>query len=366
MTNAKPKLLIVSPARVIGGGEVYLRNIVPELSRQFEVTILCPRQTVKFFSNIARTRKFSIFPKLLENKLPRHHRIKRLYYAVYFKIISSYLRSFDLVNVQWFDGALLESIGFRPLVVTMHTEFVIPEVYNNYVKHVLNKVDRVICVSQKTTSQIAKRGVDANKVVTIANGIQLGKYSFNKKPGNKIVWIGRVEQQDKNVMLFAEIAKESMQAGLGHKFSIVGEGSYVAKLKEFIINNKLDNLSLEGYCPPDRLSSVYKDSKILCLTSTNEGGTPYVVMEAMASGVPVIASDVGALPEIIKNNKNGLLVQDGSAKSYLENIDQLASDPKLYTKIAAGGRRTIQDSFNLERSALLTARLFNSLMGPRQ
>ena len=80
-----------------------------------------------------------------------------------------------------------------------------------------------------------------------------------------------------------------------------------------------------------------------------EEGFPTSVLEAMASGVPVVATDVGGTGEIIQNESNGLLVPAGDKTALADAIKTLGSSAKLASKLAANARRTINEKFSVQR-----------------
>ncbi len=84
-----------------------------------------------------------------------------------------------------------------------------------------------------------------------------------------------------------------------------------------------------GYIPyGESLFSLYNNADLFVLPSMSEG-SPNVLMEAMAFGVPIIASNVGGIPEIIHHEQNGLLVEAGSATALAEAINKLTDNPQL-------------------------------------
>jgi glycosyltransferase involved in cell wall biosynthesis len=78
-------------------------------------------------------------------------------------------------------------------------------------------------------------------------------------------------------------------------------------------------------------------------------GLPLVVLEAMAAGVPVIATDVGGVPEVIRHGVNGILVPSGNAAALEGALATLASSSEMRLRMAAAGRERVEREFRIER-----------------
>ena len=94
----------------------------------------------------------------------------------------------------------------------------------------------------------------------------------------------------------------------------------------------------------------YQDADLFVLTSVREN-LPNVLVESMALDVPVIATRIAAIPELIEDNVNGVLIDPGDVTSLVDNIKKLAKNPQRRREIARNGRETIVARFN-EKNAL--------------
>lgn len=352
---SKPKLLIISPAKNLGGGEIYLNNLLPKLRQEYDITLMGPSFVKSFFGKEFRVIWLPLFPGFLDKTLRRTHQLKRLYYRFIFKTIYK-IKRYDIVNVQWFDGALIEGIKKRPLILTLQTGFLIPRQYDAYVARVLNGIDRIICVSYMAMRQVVERGVDKNKITVIYNGLEPNRYKVNKKPGEFVTWAGRVEVADKNPGLFVEVAKTSQKQGLPYKFRIVGGGSYLSEIRK----DCPSNLELTGAKQPNEMPEVYQQASILCMTSTSEG-LPFVALEAMASGVPVVTTAVGGLNELL-DKKAGVLINGFKVKDIVSAIDNLLTCPADYKEIQRRGRQKIETQFSINNMAKQTLGVYKGIL----
>jgi len=88
-----------------------------------------------------------------------------------------------------------------------------------------------------------------------------------------------------------------------------------------------------------------------------------VLMEAMASGVPVIAGDIPSIRELVQDGQSGLLVAPGAVDPLVDAVARLASDASLRAKLAAGGRARVEEEFSLRRNVARIARSIGEAHG---
>jgi len=120
------------------------------------------------------------------------------------------------------------------------------------------------------------------------------------------------------------------------RFVVIGEGKERAKLEVLIEKYRLqDHFSLIGRI--ENAAQYLKAFDIFILPSVKEG-MPWVILEAMAAELPVIATSVGAVPEIIKNNKNGLLVPPKDSQALADALQQLFDSTSRQTELATNAR----------------------------
>jgi glycosyltransferase involved in cell wall biosynthesis len=143
---------------------------------------------------------------------------------------------------------------------------------------------------------------------------------------------------------------------------IVGDGSErerLEKLGEFLIKGGL--LEMPGALPIDQLLIEYKKADVLVVPSMpskfGRDGLPTVIIEAMALGVPVIATNYAAIPEIVLNNKTGLLVPPLNPKSLAEAIIRYKNDYSLRARISQEARKKVEAEYDLRKNIELFLRM---------
>jgi glycosyltransferase involved in cell wall biosynthesis len=158
------------------------------------------------------------------------------------------------------------------------------------------------------------------------------------------------------------------QREVGFSCLIYGEGPQRAELASLIEASGLaSRVRLMGSCTQSELVNVYHDADIFVLTPfvTKEGdrdGIPNVVMEAMASALPVLVTDCGGIGEIVLDGVNGLVVQPRDVDGIARGLDLLLGDADLRAQLGAAGRRTVVGGFDARACSAELACFFRSLV----
>ena len=91
-------------------------------------------------------------------------------------------------------------------------------------------------------------------------------------------------------------------------------------------------------------------------------GLSSAILEAMASSLPIVASNVGGIPELVKDEENGLLTESADPASLAKAIQRLAENPDLFLRMGRINRRLAEERFTMEQKILKTEELCNSLL----
>jgi glycosyltransferase involved in cell wall biosynthesis len=146
----------------------------------------------------------------------------------------------------------------------------------------------------------------------------------------------------------------------GYRFNcqIVGYGELQNKLERMIVDLRLEEfVELPGRMTQDQLAALYQRARMFvlpCLITGNgdRDGIPNVLIEAMASGTPVISTDVSGISELVQHMENGLLVKQRDVRAIAEAMELLFFRHDLGSRLARNGRETVLRRFTLEASAL--------------
>lgn len=155
-------------------------------------------------------------------------------------------------------------------------------------------------------------------------------------------------------------ACQHLQAlGLNFKCCFVGDGPDLEILIRQATDLGLkDRVHFYGRLTQAEIAKLLRQADVLAAPSvpTRNGrreGIPIVLMEAMASGVPVVASNLSGIPELVQDEKSGLLVQPGHASGLAQALHKLYEDPALRQRFGQTGRQKIAEEFNLYKNATM-------------
>ncbi|NVO09759.1 MAG: glycosyltransferase family 4 protein [Bacteroidales bacterium] len=206
------------------------------------------------------------------------------------------------------------------------------------------------------------KGQYAAKLHTIYHGIDVSKWKQTESPNSgdkndniKIVSVARLVEKKGLIYLLKAIR---ILKGNGTKIhcTIIGNGPLQKQLKRFIIKNNLTHcVRLKDLISQEEVKQQVADSDIFvlpCIVVKNgdRDGLPNVLLEAMAMGIPVISTNISAIPELIKDEETGLLVSEKNETAIADAILRLNNDNQLYNRIAENGERKVKDSFDIEIS----------------
>lgn len=139
------------------------------------------------------------------------------------------------------------------------------------------------------------------------------------------------------------------EKGFDIAFTVVGRGDYLETLKSKVMDLGLtENVNFTGQLDNQGVVSALKEAHIFTFPSTASEGFPKAVLEAMASGLPVVTSRTSVLPELVENTHSGFALDDLSSESLASAIEKLIVDKELYESCSANAANTARQ-FSLER-----------------
>jgi len=158
-----------------------------------------------------------------------------------------------------------------------------------------------------------------------------------------LLWVGKIVPK-KGIFYLLTAVKELLDAGNEVNLILVGYGPYKEKLKKKIRElNIQKNVEFLGYIRFGKnLFQIYRNADIFILPSLSEG-MPRVILEAWASSIPVIATEIGGIPSLIQNNQNGLLIKPGSVKELCMAVERIKQNKALRQKLIKNGLKSVQN-----------------------
>jgi len=347
-----------------GGGEKNLLQLGNYLKKENKLFLAAP------MNNNFKNKAESIFEKLFV--LPGLKRISLKNIFVYKKvkkiIQDNNIKIVHTINprARLLAVLLKRKLGFK-LVHTVHSSpflyqknFLKNFIFKKIEKFLNKKTDEVIFPSQNTKNVfLNKKILPKNNFKVIYNGIDLEycqKFLKNKKEIKQhilekfkleknvklISFVGRFSFE-KNLFTLIQVGPVLIQEFPNLKFILIGDGEEKENLiKEIKKNNLQNHFIFPGFLEKEQVYEIVSASDLFVLPSFYETFS-YTVLEAMALGVPVVATKVGGIQELVKTGINGFLVQRNNIKELKEKIKEVLKNKEIVQKFSQNGLLKAQD-----------------------
>ena len=233
----------------------------------------------------------------------------------------------------------------------------------------IEAADFVACVSWFGRAQGMRlvRADQWSKMQVIRCGLPFDRIPLKRPEANAraIICVGRLAPEKGQVGLlraFAQLREKHAELRL----RLVGDGPVRESLEEIATELRIsDAVTFAGRLPEDETLAEIARADLLVLPSFLEG-LPIVLMEAMAVGIPVIASRVAGIPELIEDGETGLLFTPSSWDELASRIDRLLSDEGLRTRLTEKAKAKVASDFDTRASARQLSKLFSAIGGTTQ
>jgi glycosyltransferase involved in cell wall biosynthesis len=222
-----------------------------------------------------------------------------------------------------------------------------------YLPELITDARPFITISNYNKRQLMERySLPEDSIVVNYCGIDMEyfKKDVNLRPEKYTITSVSALKDVKGLKYLIQACKVLNDRDLPFKCQIIGGGPDHADLQELInCNNLSQKVELLGVKSENEIKVYLDNSSIFVLPSLSEG-IPVAVMEAMAMRLPVIATNITGLPEIIENGVNGYLVPPKDPEALAEKIIELYKNPGLREKFGKVARKTIEQKFNLQKN----------------
>ena len=362
------RILQICSARTLGGGERHLADLANGLARRGHdvYAALVPASPLQ--SELSELPAENIIELPLRNSLDLTSALKLAQFVRQnqIEIVHAHLaRDYPLA------AFAARRAGGARLILTRHVLFPLSRVH----RVLLRRVARVIAVSQAVADGLIEQDIfERDKIVLIHNGIDLDRFAKTReddaaerqKAGARLCvgMIGELApiKGQENFLRAAAIVSSRRD---DVDFIIAGEDKSRTGENRRLLERMIDELDLrqrvriDGWA--DDVVELLRTLDVFVSASRSES-FGIAMVEAMASGVPVVATMTGGAQEIIDADKTGLLVPIGDAEGLAEAICELLDDPKRRERLAADARRMVSERFSLDRMVARTEQVYQEVL----
>jgi len=352
----------------IGGAEQVMFTLVESLPKHKYRPIVCSLENGPLVQRlIQKNLKIVILPKKRPYDMMFLLKLIHLIRKERIKIIHSH----SLISSVY--GWIAAKSTHTPLVITLHGKSLFNlKRGNNLFPFLAKHCSKVICVSKDLEKEMKRRGLSTKKLVVIYNGINLEKF-YKRKPTNNLkkeldfnpsdLIVGSVGtlRAVKNYDCLLESVPQVLNKFPNTKFILVGDGplkNILQKKAETLgISNSVIFLGQRNDIP--RILSIFD---LFVLPSVTEG-ISIALLEAMATELPVVATCVGGNPEVVLDNKTGLLIPPKDPDKLAKAIISLLGDKDKRLTMGKEGRKRVEKRFSIQTMVKQYGELYRSLLG---
>lgn len=233
-------------------------------------------------------------------------------------------------------------------------------IFDKYLgKFSIKMADKIISVSKRDLDLIIKNyNVSNENCYYIPNAVNIDKFQFNNQIERKyITFIGRLSYI-KGFDIFLKLIQLIHKKDPSIKFLVIGDGPLKDLLEK--LRFKIP-IKYSPYFPYNKIEEVYNRTKILLISSRFEG-VPTILLESLSCQTPVISTNAGGIPEVIKNGVNGYLYNVENLEKAVENICNLYNDHDRLMYMGKNGRELIHNKFSWKKITKSILKIYEELL----
>jgi colanic acid/amylovoran/stewartan biosynthesis glycosyltransferase WcaL/AmsK/CpsK len=247
------------------------------------------------------------------------------------------------------------------LVTTFHgfdASLEIKQFGQDVYRDLFQESDLIMVVSHHMRSTLLSLGCQPEKVIVHRVGVDCEKLAFREPAPSKgplrITSVARLVEK-KGIEFGIRAVGRLVEAGIAVAYRIVGEGPLRQPLAQLVSTLELDKqVTFLGGLPRERVLGVLNDTDILLAPSTisaqgDEEGVPTAIMEALATGIPVVSTFHSGIPELVEDGVSGLLAPERDVPGLAERLLYLAAHPNRWAPMGRAGRSHVEKNFNITR-----------------
>lgn len=368
----KKKLLVTASTFPRWEGDTeprFVLDLASHMTDEFDITVLAPATSgakdkeVLEGVNVIRYHYFpihkwetlcypgAIVPRIKEKKV-RIFLVPFLFLSLYLHLFKL-LPRFDIVHAHWLiPQGIVQSFFKKPYIVTGHGGDVTSlnkGIFRKLKIRCLRKAKKVTVVSNYLKGKVQELVSELEPDV-IPMGVDTKKFGkqyfvsnyFGQGDKKVVLFVGRLAEK-KGVTYLIEAMRE-----IDALLVIVGDGPLRKQLEKQAEDIR-EKVVFMGSKTHEELKTIYASADIFAAPSVTakDGdmeGMPTVIMEAFASKLPVIVTETGGIPDIIKHGENGMLIKDRNAREIADAVNRLFRDSELQEKIVVSGYKCAKEN----------------------
>ena len=214
--------------------------------------------------------------------------------------------------------------------------------YYRWKKIYSRKIDKIIAPSEFYKLKLIQDGIPENKIEAIHNFINIEDYNVTIEDEGYALYYGRIIKE-KGVLNLIKAFKNIKKS----KLYIAGDGPDIEKVKKYIHENNMeDTVKLLGYLNSSQVKEYVRKARFIVVPSIWYENCPYSVLETLAMGKPIIGSNLGGIPELVKDNETGLIYKYNSVKELEEKMSDLLNNKEKAVQFGKNAKEIAKKDFS--------------------
>jgi len=358
------RILHISTAKSWRGGEQQLAYLLEELRSECHNHVLCAEGSEmqrhcnhKGYSYQVSKKRFSIDPgfALTIKQYCDAHQIDLIHTH------DSHAHSLSIIAAALFANTV-------PIVVSRRVDFPIQKSLFSQYKYNHSLIKKILCVSKEIMRITAPGIKELDKLETVYSGIDLNKFAADSGKLRKELDISKETfligntsaiADHKDYFTFIDAAEKALKVDKSLVFLIIGKGPMEDEISSYLRLKSLGNsVRMIGFRTD--IPEVLAELNLFMITSKTEGlGTS--IIDAFAAGVPVLATDAGGIPELVENEKSGILCEVGDSIELSKQLLRLKRDRELCQKLSSAASEKVK-GFSKAKTAQDTLAVYLDLL----
>jgi glycosyltransferase involved in cell wall biosynthesis len=215
-----------------------------------------------------------------------------------------------------------------------------------------NLVDNIVLYSSNLIKEWELEKYRNKVLIAHEHTIDFKKFNIMKEYNKRDYMVGYVGRlsREKGVLNLVKSIKIILKQKDDLKFLIIGDGELRSVIEKYLKDNDLNrNVKIIKWVPHGELPSYFNELKLLVIPSYTEG-LPNVMLEAMACGTPVLANNVGSIPDVVVDGKTGFIMKNNSARYVANDIEKILNSPKL-NEISHHAYNLVKNQFSKDKTS---------------
>lgn len=206
------------------------------------------------------------------------------------------------------------------------------------------QIDKIITPSEFYKEKLEEDGIKSEKIEALHNFIDIDDYNVKIEDEGYALYYGRIIKE-KGVLNLIKAFKNIKN----YQLYIAGDGPDIEKVKKYIKDNKLeDKIKLLGFLNSDEVKKYVRKARFIVVPSVWYENCPYSVLETLVMGKPIIGSNLGGIPELVKDNENGLIYKYNDIKELEDKMQELFDNKEKAMQLGKKAKENAKKDFSKE------------------